>query len=84
MSIATTTQSTNRTTPNASTPNPCLKTRMRTAVSHFCVDEDGTTAVEYAVMLALITAVCFVTVQVMVNAAEESFKTSGDAIAAAG
>ena len=36
--------------------------RLATIVVHFLKQEDGPTAVEYAVMLALIIAVCFAAV----------------------
>ena len=39
-------------------------------------DEDGPTAVEYAVMLALIVAACLGAVNSMANATAESFDTS--------
>lgn len=46
-------------------------------------DEDGTTAVEYAVMLALIIAVCIGSVATLTNETQKSFDTSGAAIAGA-
>jgi pilus assembly protein Flp/PilA len=39
-------------------------------------DEDGPTAVEYAVMLALIIAVCVAAVNTMAHATADSFDTS--------
>jgi pilus assembly protein Flp/PilA len=39
-------------------------------------DEDGPTSVEYAVMLALIVAVCIGAVQAMAHATAGSFDTS--------
>jgi pilus assembly protein Flp/PilA len=39
-------------------------------------DEDGPTAVEYAVMLALIVAACLGAVHAMADATAESFDTS--------
>ena len=39
-------------------------------------EEDGPTAVEYAVMLALIVAVCLGAVHMMANATADSFNTS--------
>lgn len=39
--------------------------------------EDGPTAVEYAVMLALIVGVCIASVNVLANAAGDSFNDSG-------
>ena len=46
----------------------------------FLKDEDGPTTVEYAVMLALIIAVCVGAAQNMAQATRESFDTSADAI----
>ena len=46
----------------------------------FMADEDGTTAVEYAVMLALIIAVCAASVSFLASKTKESFDTSGAAI----
>jgi len=39
-------------------------------------EDDGPTAVEYAVMLALIVAVCVVTVNQMAQATRDSFDSS--------
>jgi len=44
-------------------------------------DEDGPTAVEYAVMLALIVAACLGAVLSMSNATAESFDTSANELA---
>lgn len=41
-------------------------------------DEDGPTAVEYAVMLALIVAVCIGSVQLMARATADSFDRSAN------
>ena len=46
-------------------------------------DEDGTTAVEYAVMLALIIAVCIGSVATLTTETKKSFDESGNAIAGA-
>jgi pilus assembly protein Flp/PilA len=43
----------------------------------FLRDETGPTAVEYAVMLALIVAACIASVHAMANATANSFNTSG-------
>ena len=43
-------------------------------------DEDGTTAVEYAVMVAMIAVAVMGSVQLMTNAAQDSFSSSADAI----
>ncbi len=41
-------------------------------------EEDGPTAVEYAVMLALIVVACIGAVHAMANATADSFNRSGD------
>lgn len=46
----------------------------------FFQEEDGTTAVEYAVMLALIIGVCIGSVTVLATATADSFNTSANAI----
>ncbi len=43
-------------------------------------EEDGPTAVEYAVMLALIVIACMAGVQAMTSATAASFDSSGTAI----
>ncbi len=43
-------------------------------------DEDGPTAVEYAVMLALVIAVCLTAIQTMATATSGSFDSSANAI----
>ena len=57
---------------NQSSPAACL-----------LADEEGTTAVEYAVMLALIIAVCIGSVSYLTNQTKASFDESGDAIVGA-
>ena len=52
-------------------------------IKEFVQEEDAATAVEYAVMLALIVAVCVGAVMSLANNTKESFDTSGDAIAGA-
>jgi pilus assembly protein Flp/PilA len=49
----------------------------------FWREEDGTTAVEYAVMLALIVAVCIGSIATLTNETRDSFNRSGNAIAGA-
>jgi pilus assembly protein Flp/PilA len=44
-------------------------------------EEDGPTAVEYAVMLALIVAVCVGAVHAMADATADSFDTSANELA---
>jgi pilus assembly protein Flp/PilA len=46
-------------------------------------DEDGPTAVEYAVMLALIVAVCIGAVHAMANATASSFDHSANQLGGA-
>ena len=46
---------------------------MATVIRRFLVAEDGPTAVEYAVMLALIVVVCLVAVNRLANATGDSF-----------
>ncbi len=53
---------------------------LRFCLRRFWQDEDGPTSVEYAVMVALIIAVCIGTVGVLAQATGESFDTSTDAI----
>lgn len=52
----------------------------RIAIVEFLLEEDGPTAVEYCVMLALITGVIVGSVSLMAEATKESFTTSGDLI----
>lgn len=56
---------------------------LRITVAEFLAEDDGTTAVEYAVMLALIIGVCIASVQFLAGKTAESFDTSGAAIAGA-
>jgi pilus assembly protein Flp/PilA len=49
----------------------------------FLCDESGPTAVEYAVMLALIVVACIGAVNQMANATADSFDTSAGEIASA-
>jgi pilus assembly protein Flp/PilA len=44
-------------------------------------DEDGPTAVEYAVLLALIVVTCIGAIHQMANKTAESFDTSADELA---
>ncbi|QEG42859.1 Flp family type IVb pilin [Roseimaritima ulvae] len=50
------------------------------AVGRFLRDEDGPTAVEYAVMMALIIVACLGSVTLLAQKTDESFSASGDAI----
>ena len=49
---------------------------MKNLFQKFLREEDGPTAVEYAVMLALIVVVCIGAVHMMANATADSFNTS--------
>jgi len=50
-------------------------------IQRFLREENGPTAVEYAVMLALIVAVCLVSINSMANATADSFDTSAAELA---
>ncbi len=57
--------------------------RLRQCLNAFAAwvaDEDGTTAVEYAVMVSMIAAFLIVSVGLMTQAAEESFSSTAVAI----
>ena len=49
-------------------------------VQRFLVSEDGPTAVEYAVMLALIVIVCLTAIQAIGNNANDTFQRVADEI----
>lgn len=53
---------------------------IRRLLRRFAADESGPTAVEYAVMLALIIAVCITAVRGMATAVRSSFDSSANAI----
>lgn len=53
------------------------------AIVRFLVEEDAATAVEYAVMLALIVAVCLGSISALANKTAESFNTTEQAISGA-
>ena len=55
--------------------------RIRKAIADFHAEEDGPTAVEYAVLIGLIIVACMTGVQAMANKAQESFDESATAIA---
>ncbi len=50
------------------------------SVKRFLVSEDGPTAVEYAVMLALIIVVCLTAIQAIGTNANSQFETVRDAL----
>jgi pilus assembly protein Flp/PilA len=58
-------------------------TRIRQRLVDFLKKEDGPTAVEYAVMLALIIVVCLVAIQILGQNANSAFGTVGASIGAA-
>ena len=53
-------------------------------IQRFLASEDGPTAVEYAVMLALIIIVCLATITAVGNNANARFEDVRDALAGAG
>jgi pilus assembly protein Flp/PilA len=53
--------------------------RIQTAVSEFVAREDGPTAVEYAVMLALIIVVCIASITVLGQNANKTYTKVGTA-----
>ena len=66
-----------------SSGSPMSKLSRQKAMAEFFAEEDAATAVEYAVMLALIIAVCMASVSFMAASTIESFENSGAAIAGA-
>ena len=54
--------------------------RFATSVTRFLVSEDGPTAVEYAVMLALIVVVCIAAVGTVGSNANTKFSAVGTAL----
>jgi pilus assembly protein Flp/PilA len=74
--------------PNGETPgDPSSKMRERAimrefanSVKRFLASEDGPTAVEYAVMLALIVVVCLTAIQAVGNNANTKFGEVRDAL----
>lgn len=54
---------------------------MLNVIKNFLKEEDGPTAVEYAVMLALIIVVCIAAVRVIGQRSSETFSNVGDALA---
>ena len=49
--------------------------RLTTTIRHFLISEDGPTAVEYAVMLALIVVVCLATITNIGSRANTTFNS---------
>ncbi|TWU50783.1 hypothetical protein Poly51_40760 [Rubripirellula tenax] len=60
-----------------------LRGTIQSSILDFVAEEDGATAVEYAIMLALIIGVCAASVTFLADATRESFDESGQAIAGA-
>ena len=56
---------------------------MLNVVKRFLASEDGPTAVEYAVMLALIIVVCLTAITTLGQNANTTFKTVGTKLASA-
>jgi pilus assembly protein Flp/PilA len=54
--------------------------KIREALVNFLKSEDGPTAVEYAVMLALIIVVCLAAIQILGTNANSAFNTVGQSI----
>jgi pilus assembly protein Flp/PilA len=57
-----------------------MLSRFTKTVADFLVKEDGPTAVEYAVMLALIIVVCIAAITTLGNNAKSTFTNVGTAI----
>lgn len=57
---------------------------MLNKIKHFLQSEDGPTAVEYAVMLALIVIVCLTAISSIGTNANATFQTIADSISAGG
>lgn len=54
--------------------------KFKECVKRFLVSEDGPTAVEYAVMLALIVIVCLTAIRAIGTNANVKFQASADAL----
>ena len=54
--------------------------KFQEALVNFLKSEDGPTAVEYAVMLALIIVVCLAAIQILGSNANKAFDTVGQSI----
>jgi pilus assembly protein Flp/PilA len=59
-----------------------MLTRFNNALVSFVKSEDGPTAVEYAVMLALIIVVCLAAIQILGANANKAFDSVGKSIGA--
>jgi pilus assembly protein Flp/PilA len=58
--------------------------RFTNSLARFLKNEDGPTAVEYAVMLALIIVVCIAAIATLGSNANLTFSTVGSAVATTG
>jgi len=58
-----------------------MKTIIASKVVEFLAKEEGPTAVEYAVMLALIVVVCIAAITALGTNANSTFSTVGSAVA---
>jgi pilus assembly protein Flp/PilA len=61
-----------------------MLSRLKKAFVNFLTREDGPTAVEYAVMLALIIVVCVSAIQALGSNANATFTSVSNAIAGSG
>jgi pilus assembly protein Flp/PilA len=61
-----------------------MLSRLATPLVNFLKDEDGPTAVEYAVMLALIIVVCISAIQVLGSNASNTFSYVGSQVGSTG
>ncbi len=59
-----------------------MLTKIRERLADFLKSEDGPTAVEYAVMLALIIVVCLAAIQILGSNANKAFNTVGQSVGA--
>ena len=57
---------------------------IREAIVNFLKRDDGPTAVEYAVMLALVVVVCITSIQALGNNAKVTFNKVGTAVGTSG
>jgi pilus assembly protein Flp/PilA len=67
--------------------SPSVEDRMKflaTKVQRFLVSEEGPTAVEYAVMLALIVIVCLTAIQAIGTNANSTFNSIANALSSTG
>jgi len=53
---------------------------MRNRIRRFLADDDGPTAVEYAVMLALIITICIGSIQILGTKTTTSFETFSNSL----